>query len=254
MKRALAALAVGISLTALTTSARAEFQVRSPTVDYRELEIEHNGSITFDKSGSDKNHNQSYTNSIGYGVTPWWMVELEGEWGSESDEQLRYQATTLENIFQLTPQGEYWADLGFFAEYSHSNRRADPNTIEFGPIAQKETGGFFNSDLLHTINVFAERQVGHNSGNDTEVSYAWQSRLLLNPYFEPGVEFYGEVEDISHPGKLAEQEHRFGPMFAGAQNFAPYGKLKYELGYLFGLTSATENGAVRWKLEYEIPF
>lgn len=254
MNRALAALAVGLSLTALTTSARAEFQVRSPIVDFHELEIEHNGSITFDKKNSDKNHNQSYTNSIGYGVTPWWMVELEGEWGSGSDEQLRYQATTLENIFQLTPQGEYWADLGFFAEYSQSNRRSDPNTIEFGPIAQKETAGFFNSDLLHTINVFAERQVGHNSGNDTEVSYAWQSRLLLNPWFEPGVEFYGEVEDIGHPGKLTEQEHRLGPMFAGARNFAPYGKIKYELGYLFGLTSATENGAVRWKLEYEIPF
>jgi hypothetical protein len=40
----------------------------------------------------------------------------------------------------------------------------------------------------------------------------------------------------------------------GLQNFAPYGKLKYEVGYLFGLTQATPSGTVRWRLEYEIPF
>jgi len=26
------------------------------------------------------------------------------------------------------------------------------------------------------------------------------------------------------------------------------------VGYLFGLTRATENGALRWRLEYEIAF
>jgi hypothetical protein len=43
-------------------------------------------------------------------------------------------------------------------------------------------------------------------------------------------------------------------MFAGGYSLAPYGKIKYELGYLFGVTPATENGTVRWQLEYEIPF
>jgi hypothetical protein len=254
MNPIIAVLAVGIVLTALTSPARAEFQVRSPIVDFGELEIEHNGSITLDKKDSGFNHKQSYTNSIGYGVTPWWMVELEGEWGADADQQLRYDATTFENLFQLTPQGEYWADAGFFAEYSQSNRRGDPNTFEFGPIVQKQTGGFFNSDSLHTINLFLEKQVGHNRTDDTGFSYAWQSRLLLNPWFEPGFEIYGNVDKIDEPGKPTQQEHRIGPMFAGLQNFAPYGKLKYELGYLFGLTPATENGAIRWKLEYEIPF
>jgi len=43
-------------------------------------------------------------------------------------------------------------------------------------------------------------------------------------------------------------------VLVGLQNFAPYGKLKYEVGYQFGLTQATERGALRWRLEYEIPF
>ncbi len=41
-------------------------------------------------------------------------------------------------------------------------------------------------------------------------------------------------------------------MLDGAANFAPYGKLKYQVGYLFGLTSG--RSAVRWRLEYEITF
>jgi hypothetical protein len=43
-------------------------------------------------------------------------------------------------------------------------------------------------------------------------------------------------------------------MFAGTYSLAPYGKIKYELGYLFGITPATPRGAVRWKFEYEIQF
>ena len=52
----------------------------------------------------------------------------------------------------------------------------------------------------------------------------------------------------------AEQQHRIGPVLVGVSNFAPYGNLKYEVGYLFGLTEATPRGTVRWRLEYEIPF
>jgi len=62
------------------------------------------------------------------------------------------------------------------------------------------------------------------------------------------------INDFAAPGKLADQQHRIGPVLVGLQNLAPYGKLKYEVGYQFGLTQATERGAVRWRLEYEIPF
>jgi len=57
---------------------------------------------------------------------------------------------------------------------------------------------------------------------------------------------------IGWPGLLAELGS--GPVLTGSQSFAPYGKLKYEVGYLFGLTTETPSRAVRWKLEYEIAF
>jgi hypothetical protein len=109
-------------------------------------------------------------------------------------------------------------------------------------------------DTLHTLNVLFEKEVGHQAEPATPLLVAWQSRLRLDSRFEPGVEFYGAVDDLAHLGKLADQRHRVGPMIAGLYSFPPYGKIKYELGYLFGLTRATENGAVRWRLEYEIAF
>jgi hypothetical protein len=254
MRKILNLLAGGVLAGVVTTAAHAEFHVRSPTVVYREVEIEHNGSVTLDKKDSGLNHKQSYTTELAYGVTPWWKIGVEAETGADADQRFRYQATTLENMFQLTPQGEYWADLGLFAEYSQSARRGDPNTIEFGPVAQKETAGLFDANALHTVNLFLEKEVGHNHGDDLAFSYAAQSRLLLTSLFQPGVEIYGEIGKIDKPGRFTEQEHRFGPMFAGAYSLAPYGKIKYELGYLFGVTPATENGAVRWLLEYEIAF
>jgi high-affinity iron transporter len=246
--------AVGLIALATAPSAHADFKVRSPIVDYREFEFEHNGVTTFDKKKSGLSNNQSYTNEIGYGVTPFWEVEIEGETEAPSGTNLRYSATTIENTFQLTPQGEYWADLGFFAEYSHSASRIAPNSSTFGPIVQKEAPGFWNRQSLHTLNLFVAKDLGHNRSNDTGFSGAWQSRLRLNPFFEPGFEFYTNIADIERPGKFSEQQHRIGPMFAGIYSLASYGKVKYELGYLFGLTQATENGAVRWRFEYEIAF
>jgi hypothetical protein len=245
--------AVSASIFA-TNAARAEFKLHYPTVDYREVEFEHNGDTTFDQANSGKSNNQSYTNEVEIGALPFWTLGLEAELAAPPGQNLTYDATTFENTFQLTPQGKYWADLGLFAEYSHAASRASADSLTFGPLVQKQTQGFFGKGLLHTVNLLFEKEVGHNRSDDTPFFFAWQSRLLVHPLFEPGVEIFSQVDDIESPGKLAEQQHRAGPMFAGALSLAPNGKIKYEVGYLFGLTRATENGTVRWRLEYELPF
>ena len=236
-----------------TAPALADFKVRSPIVDYREFEYEHNGSVTFDHR-PDRNKNQSYTHSVGVGVTEFWKIEFEGEIGASTANNLALNALTFENTFQLTPQGKYWADFGFFIEYSHATGRGSANTIKFGPIVQKQTFGFGKYDLLHTINLLLEKEVGPYSTTRTGFQPAWQSRVLLNPYFEPGFEVYGNIENIRQAGKFNDQQYNAGPMFAGGVSFAPYGSVKYEIGYLIGMTTATPRGAVRWKFEYEIPF
>jgi hypothetical protein len=249
------ALLAAAFIVGAAPAAHADFKVRSPIVEQGELELEHNGSVTFDKSKSGRNNLQSYANEIEYGLLPWWRIAVEGEWAAEDrGENLRFEGTSLENVFQLTEQGKYWADLGFFLEYKHSAISDDPDKVEFGPIVQKELRDVLGTDTLHTLNLFVEKEIGHNRSDDTTLSVAWQSRFLLNQYFEPGIEYFGEIGDIESPGKAADQEHRLGPMFAGEIGFGGFGALKYELGYLFGLTRSTPDGTVRWRLEYEIAF
>ncbi len=238
----------------LARPALADLQVRMPQVDYRELEFEHNGLITFDTNGSPLNRAQSYTNSIGYGVLPWWEIELEGEMASGGGQHLSWDAVTLENTFQLTEPGQYFFNLGFFLEYSQSTARGEPNEVTFGPIIQKELNNVLGLDTLHTLNLFLSRGVGHDASKATGFSYAWQSVIQAHPLISPGIEFYGAIDDIAHAGPTAQQQHYVGPVLVGAASFSPYGKLKYEVGYLFGLTPASGRSAVRWKLEYEIAF
>ena len=247
-------IAIGIAGLIGGSSARAEFKVRYPVVDYGEVEIEHNGAVTFDKKKSGKNNNQSYPTEIEIGILPFWTIGIEANVEANSGQNLHYQATAVESYLQLTPQGKYWADLAFFTEFERPANRKSAHSIKFGPLVQKEVNDILGVGTLHTLNVLFEREVGHHAEDATPLFVAWQSRLRLHRLFEPGVEFYGAVDDVSHPGKLANQQHRIGPMIAGSYSLSPYGKFKYELGYLAGLTRATEKGTVRWRLEYEIAF
>jgi hypothetical protein len=252
--RLLSALALPALWLAPAPLAQAEFKVRYPIVEYRELEVEHNGSITFDKRNSGKNNNQSYPTEIEFGFTPNWKVGVEAVPEANSGENLHYQASAIESYLQLTPQGKYWADLAFFTEFERPSSSKSSPSITFGPLVQKEVPDIFSLDTLHTANILVTKEIGHLAGAATPVLVAWQSRLRLHPLFEPGFEYYGAIDDIANPGKLADQQHRIGPVVAGLYAFPPYGKLKYEVGYLFGLTPAAEKGAARWRLEYEIAF
>jgi high-affinity iron transporter len=234
--------------------AHAQFKVRYPIVDYREIEIEHYGDTTFDQAKSGKSNNQRFTNEYGFGPLPNWFVELGNEFRALNGENITYDATEIENYLQLTPTGKYWGDLALFAEYEHTAHAADAKSFIFGPLAQTEFGEIAGFGALHTLNLLFTRTVGNNSNEATQLNTAWQSRLLVNSMVQPGFEYYSQINEIRNPGKLADQQHRIGPVLVGLQNFAPYGKLKYEIGYLFGLTQGTERGAVRWRLEYEIPF
>jgi high-affinity iron transporter len=233
--------------------AAADLKVRVPQVDYLELELEHNGLVTFGRRGSSFDRAQSYTNEIEYGLLPWWKIGIEGELASGGGQHLTWEATTLENIFQLTEPGEYAFNLGFFAEYAQATGRA-PNEITLGPIVQKELPDFLNLDTVHTLNLFFSREVGGNASRATALTTAWQSVARFKSWFAPGVEYYGLIEDLGHAGRYNQQQHLLGPVLTGSHSLAPYGRLKYEVGYLFGLTAASPTGAVRWRLEYEVVF
>jgi hypothetical protein len=238
--------------------ARADFELHYPIIDYREFELEHNGDTTVDKPNSGKSNNQSYTVELGYAPVSWWEPEIEFDMGAAPGENWNYSATTFENTFQLTEQGKYWADLGFFAEYSHAASKADADELTFGPLVQKQMTDILGLDLghdtLHTLNLLFTKEIGRNRNDATPLAIAWQSRLQINQFFQPGVEYYGNITSIAGLSNGEATQHRLGPALVGQYNMFQYGKIKYETGYLFGLNQATEKGTIRWRFEYEKAF
>jgi hypothetical protein len=245
------AAAAGLIGLLLPQGSQAEFKVRSPNIDYREVEIEQNYSITFDKR-TDRNRDVSSPVEIGVGVLPFWFVELEGEISKHPGEDPQWEATTIENHFMLTEPGKYWLDFALFAEYARQTDRDSSDTTKLGLLFSHQ-----ETQWLHTLNLYWEKPVGSKAEPIDTFSYAWQTRYLLNCYFQPGIEIYGEIEDLKHTGHFSDQQLRIGPMFAGSVSMADLfgkGKVKYEVGYLFGATDETEKGTLRTRLELEIPF
>lgn len=258
MRIAAAALA-GLGLLAPISAARADLYVRWPTVDYREFEFEHNGLVAFGKPGSDFDRAQSYTNAVGMGVLPFWEVELEGEMEAGPNQNLVMNAVTLENTFQLTPPGEYEFNLGLYAEYSRSlhppsSDGGEPGSVTFGPIVQKELPDFLDTDSVHTLNLFVTHDTGPGATHATGLDYAWQSLLYVTPLLSPAVELYGTIPDMAHAGHVNQQQTLAGPVLTGVAHFGRWGAVRYQAGYLFGLTSGSPRGAVRWQVEYELAF
>ncbi len=236
-------------LVALPHTSRAEFQVRSPIVEEGEIEFEHNGSLVFNRHDR-KVDETSFTNSIGYGFTSWLKLEFEGEWaGERGGGGVHYVASTIESTFQITPQGKYFADFGFFAEISKARFREDSDTVKFGPLMQTNAGPF-----RLTFNALFEREIsGPNRTNAWAFSGAAQALLPIDNFpLTPGIEYYAEITDLRHTGRFQDQLHLMGPVILGDFKLAPTAKLKYQAGYLFPLSRGADGGALRWKLELEI--
>jgi hypothetical protein len=240
-------------LAAAAPSRADEFKIRSPIVDYREVEVEHFGQTTFDAKKSGLSNNQFYNNEVEVGVLPNLKLGIEGNFAAPSGENLQYDATAVESFLQLTPQGKYFADFGFFVEVERPRQRGDEPAaaITFGPLVQSEFGNIGRVGMLHTFNLLFTREMGRNASEATPIQIAWQSRAQIDPLFQPGIEYYGLVNN-DEPAR-----HRFGPMIASDFPLASIGfpgKIKSEIAYLAGLTAATERGTVRWHVELEIPF
>lgn len=239
-------LAAGLFVTA-AVPALAEFQVHAPLVEEGEIEIEHSGAVLFSRNNATRVREQGYTNGLAYSPTPWWRFEIETELSRARGEALRYEATTIENVFQLAPKGRYFFDVGFFFEYEKARARRGQDLITLGPIVQKELGL-----ALLTVNAFFARAVsGPDRAGTTAFVPAARIVYRLDTLFAPGLEYYGEIADVGDAGRLRDQEHRLGPVVMGAWRLGSEIKLKYELGYLLPLTRAARGGALRWKLELQ---
>lgn len=109
-------------------------------------------------------------------------------------------------MFQLTPQGKYWLDLGLFAEYELVARTGDHDSITIGPILQKEFG--LN---VTDLNLFFTHEVEHGSAGGLQVDGRVQSVWRVLPVFAPGFEAFWEPGKLGAFERVSDQQLRAGP-------------------------------------------
>ena len=240
-----------ICMCALPQAARADKKVYSPIVEPGELELETKGQYDFDHKRPEKNDLQQQKYALGLGVNDWWFTEFYGEIekGRNSDgEDLNFKFTALEfeNRFQFTPQGKYWLDVGGYVAYEGSFEDKHPDQVEWKLLLEKSLPYF-----THTANIIFSRQVGAgNAREEVKGGFAWSSKYRLCERFQPGLEYHAGFGTLRSHNTYDQQSHQIGPVF--------YGRLarhiKYDVGYLFGISNPAPLGELKWNIEYEWRF
>ena len=217
-------------------------QVYSPIVEQGELELEYLLDYSVD-SDPTKNGSARHQFELEYGVTDRWMTAVYGDFRKKPGQKFTYHGFKWENIYQLFEQGEHWLDAGLYVEYSVPKKSLNqPNGLEFKLLLEKQQGR-----LIHTGNLILKKELGTNAGNKIGVGYAWRSKWRWKRYLEPAIELYGSLGDVSNTKPLSLQSHLIGPVVIGKLRNG----LTYELGYLFGLTTASDQGHLKFILGYE---
>jgi hypothetical protein len=241
--RSAGALVAALFLQLPTAQADPADKVYLPTVEQGEWEVELRGGFQRWR-GHDDDRERQFVGDVGYGFTPWWKSELAVGVTRLPDTSTRLDEIEWENIFALTEPGQYWVDLGLFAELARDHAEGR-NVVAIGPMFQKEFGR-----LQANINVLFERQLGAHAEPGAEIDYAWQMKWRGNPRFEPGLQGFGTLgrtNDFAH-----ESEHKIGPAFFSRVNLGGSDKLKFDAALLFGLNRDTPRTTLRFNLEYEI--
>lgn len=227
---------------------RADHYIYSPVVEEGVLELETRLHRSVD-SAADKNNAQTHIFELGYGVTSWWHTALVGVLDKQPQGSLSYNATGWENIFQLTQQGEYWLDAGLYLEYARG-WRGQPDEFETKILLEKAV-----QPLVLTANLIFNKQAGQNADKGIGFEYGVRAKWPWTRGLQFGVEAFGESGRIGDFAAVSQQHHAVGPVLLGRFN-VPHipGVFGYQVGYLFGVTSASAKGEMKGVLEYEIPF
>lgn len=177
--------------------------------------------------------------SIAHGVNDWWKPEVYLLKYAEAPGAARQlQGYEFENTFQLTPQGKYWADVGFLASYEHNTLANSQDAVEFGPLLGKTVGRF-----AHVVNLIWEKPVGAGADRHYEFRYSYTGTYAVSQGFRPGVEAYC---------RPADHAYQAGPVVAGEWRVpGTRGNLEYRFGVVFGINVDAPQQTWLARLEYE---
>ena len=237
-----------VGLISVPQSARADYRIDQPYAEEGEYEVEYEGFVARDKQ-HDRDNQQGHLVSLGYGVNEFWHVEVGGNLVRDPGAgPSRFAGSDIENIFQLTEAGEYWADWGLLAKYAWASARGEADQVEVEPILRKDFGRAF---VL--ANLAVAYDVGRHANGSPDLSYGVEGAWRIDNRISPAIEMFGDLGRVNRMGTFDQQDHRLGPGLVG-QFFLGPGKVKYDVGYLFGVSGGAADGTVKLDAEYELRF
>jgi hypothetical protein len=207
-------------------------RVYHPYVEPLEREIELRANV-IDDSGHEKHKDQKYWLAYGFSPLERWFVEAYVVAQKDNGESLDVSGFELEGLWQLTEQGEYWADWGMLFE---TERETTDNAWEYAVagLVEKEIGPTSLTANLHLI-----YESGSGVDNEFETYLAMQWRWRFREYLEPAIEYY-----------KGDKLNAIGPVALGMTRLGLQ-KVKWEAGPIFGIDSKTPDLTWRILLEYE---
>jgi hypothetical protein len=208
-------------------------KVYHPYINPLEREIEYRATVIQDADAT-LDGTQVHRLGFAHAFAEKFRAEIYLIGADRPDEGFSLAAYELEIKWQLTEQGEYFADWGLLFELE-TERDEDVQEFSSGVLIEKELGQW-NA----TVNLAAVYEWGDDISNEWESELAAQLRYRYRRAFEPAIELYS-----------GEGFKGIGPVAVGSARLGNARKLRWEAGVILGLDSDSPEQIWRAMLEYE---
>jgi hypothetical protein len=248
MHRSAATLVLALAACGVASEAVCQsFEIKDLHIEKGGTDIDLDNAVFSGRAGNAGNRS-GHEQKVNYGVTDWWRLTAAVDWENPVGGDLRATHLGIENIFLLRAMKQkHDIGLGLFVALEASIHDEHTNAFVFGPIVTVKW-----DKLMWTFNPFLEQTFGRNREDGIALDYAWQAKYELHEGLAVGVEGYGLVENLGDPPRLAEQQHRVGPVLYGEVEVAKNFKIAPSIGVLFGLTSATADVALKLNVDIHL--
>jgi hypothetical protein len=217
LQRTVVLLSVTIVAVTGTTCVQADGvvidKIYHPYVDALESELEYRALVQDEQHGI-STQAQVHQLSLGTAIGSRMFAEVYAIGEKSRTGGFDLGAWEAELKYQLTEQGEYWADWGLLVEYENE-RNIDVEEFSLTLLAEKEWGNWSGAANFHLINEW---------GDD----------------IDPEVEFYA-----------GQNTRGIGPVLQGTFATGVRKAVHWETGVIFGLDNDSADQTWRFLLEYE---
>ena len=210
-----------LPMVPLTAAAGDDYIVYSPRVTQGEYEVEMRGFNTRDADPA-LDRTGIFGVALAYSPLSWWKTELyTGPVNYGPVTGTHVGGVEWENFFQFTKTNEYWADVGMLVAYVRNTPNQISNSVEVGPLIEKET------ETTHQkLNLIWEKVVGVDLVGKFNFRATYMAGYKVEDAFVPGIEAYYRPADNSN---------QLGPGFSGEFHVGHEKTLEYSTAYLYGM-------------------